>query len=340
MCAYGAVPLMLLTSLAPADGVTIQKITDRVVVASSDPWSTNVIGVKTDAGLVVVDTHLSPTIGRRCREAIEQVFPDSSLAYVINTHFHLDHAGGNRAYADATIVGHTLTRPLQEPSELVGWAKSALERGRKKIQEAGSDSAEGRSAARTNARWEEVIKDYERPDISLQPSVTFTDRLTMHLGGATLRLIYYGKAHSTSDILVHIPEEKTLIVGALFSPGQLPGGYVTDDWDVSRWLKALDMVMSDGEVPEHVITGHAEATNGQELIRAREYIVRLWTAVTKAHGEGLSLEQAKARLALDRQFADYAQMRRKNWAGQEIHPKNIEAFWKCAERGRDKTDAP
>jgi cyclase len=327
-----AVPFLLAASLLSAEDVAVRKLTDRVVVVSSDPWGTNVVGVKTERGIVVVDTHLSPSIGLRCRAAVENAFGETRLAYVINTHYHLDHAGGNRAFAGATVVGHENARPLQAPAELLGWAKSALEQGRKKLAAAGAAGEEGGRIARGNARWEEVIADYAGPDPAVPPNITFDDRLTLHLGDVTLRLIYFGRAHSTSDILVHVPEEKVLVAAALVAPGQLAGGYTTDEWDVPRWLAALDSVLTGGEVPTYVVPGHGSPVTGAELVRGREYLGRLWLAVTEMRGRGVTQEQARRELALERRFPEYRDLRQTNWAGQDVHTRNVEGFWRCAER--------
>lgn len=329
---FAIVPFLLLTSLVSAEDVTVRKLTDRVMVVSSDPWATNVVAVKTEKGIVVIDTHLSPSIARRCRAAIEKTFGEHKFAYVVNTHGHLDHTGGNAVFADATIVGHDNTRPLQEAQELVGWAKASLEQGQKKVAEVGPESVEGKSVAHTNALWEEVVADYARTGMTLAPSLTFDDRMTLHLGDVTLRLIYFGRAHSTSDILVHIPEEKVVVMGSLVSPGQLAGGHTTDDWDVPQWLEAYDAVLSPGTPPIYVVAGHGPVMTGAELARGREYLGRLWAAVTEMQRSGATLARAQKELALDRRFAEYRDLRQKNWAGQDVHTKNVEAFWKCAER--------
>jgi cyclase len=326
------VPLLLMAPLLSAEDVTVRKLTDRVVVVTSDPWGTNVVGVKTEKGIVVVDTHLSPSIGRRCRAAIETAFGQNKLAYVINTHYHLDHAGGNRAFDGVTIIGHENARPLQDPAELLGWAKSAVEQGRKRLAEIGPASEEGKGVARGNALWEEVIADYADPQIAVPPSSTFDDRLTLHLGDVTMRLIYFGRAHSTSDILVFLPEEKVLVAGALVAPGQLAGGHTTDEWDVPRWLSAFDAVLQDGRAPTYVVPGHGGVMAGAELVRGREYLGKLWAAVTEMQHRGATLEQAKSELALERRFPEYRGLRQKNWAGQDVHTKNIDTFWRCAER--------
>jgi glyoxylase-like metal-dependent hydrolase (beta-lactamase superfamily II) len=332
VCLLAALPFLLVTPLLSAEDVTVRRITDRVVVVSSDPWATNVVAVKTAQGIVVIDTHISPSIARRCRAAIEKTFGEGKLAYVVNTHFHLDHAGGNLAFADATIVGHDNTRPLQEQKEMADWAKAALEQGRKKLGEVGTASEEGKRIARGNALWAEVVADYEKPGIAVPPTLTFDDRMTLHLGDVTLRLIYFGRAHSTSDIFVYLPEQKVLVAAALVAPGQLAGGHTTDEWDVPQWLAAYDAVLAGGAAPAYVVPGHGEVMTGAELVCGREYLGKLWAAVTEMQGRGATLEQAKGELALERRFPEYGDLRQKNWAGQDVHTRNLEGFWRCAER--------
>jgi hypothetical protein len=105
-----------------------------------------------------------------------------------------------------------------------------------------------------------------------------------------------------------VPDEKPLAVGALLVAGQLPGGYMSEGWDVPAWLAALDTVLADS-TPEHVVAGHGEPLSGAELVRTRDYFEGLWKAVLEQRAEGRTLEEARPQLHLERRFPDLVSLR-------------------------------
>ncbi len=70
--------------------------------------TTTVVAFATEKGIVVVDTFGVPEIDAQLREVIARELGRSDFAFLINTHEHRDHTGGNSAYDDCTIVGHEL----------------------------------------------------------------------------------------------------------------------------------------------------------------------------------------------------------------------------------------
>ena len=70
--------------------------------------STTTFAFATEKGIVVVDTFGVPEVDSQLRQAIARELGRSDFTYLINTHEHGDHTGGNAVYADCTIVGHEL----------------------------------------------------------------------------------------------------------------------------------------------------------------------------------------------------------------------------------------
>ena len=66
----------------------------------------NVVAVRTDSGIVVIDSFTSPEMGNDARDLIRNHFPNLPIKYLINTHHHSDHIGGNASFGDACIIGH------------------------------------------------------------------------------------------------------------------------------------------------------------------------------------------------------------------------------------------
>ena len=191
------------------------------------------------------------------KKIIEQEFGDSEFIYLINTHGHYDHTTGNQAFFDVPIIAHDNCK-----SEIVDfWNDTA--RVNRSIYEAEERLKNRQSSLELNSDmwkfYESLMQQISSLNETLKdnfnvtyPTITFNDRLNLDLGDVTFQLIYFGEAHTTSDIIIYIPEEKTLCIGDLFGKGGAP------DFDVSknnkRWFEVMDWAM-DQEI-EKIIYGH------------------------------------------------------------------------------------
>ena len=97
----------LLVPAANAQDVSIRRVTDRVITLSMSNLSihTNVTVIETRKGLVCIETESVPSVMKKIKKAAEIKLGRNDWAYVINTHPHLHHAGGNAAFPDTPIIG-------------------------------------------------------------------------------------------------------------------------------------------------------------------------------------------------------------------------------------------
>ena len=72
------------------------------------------------------------------------------------------------------------------------------------------------------------------------PQITYRDRLTIHLGGKEIQVLYLGKGHTRSDSIIFVPQDRIAYVSELFFSDQFL--YINDGYGVS-WLKTLDAVV-------------------------------------------------------------------------------------------------
>ena len=176
---------------------------------------TNVVVLASRRGLVVIDTGVLPSRAEALRSAIAKEFNRTDFAYVINTHPHFDHVDGNRAFSETPIVAHQNSiRQMRQwygsPAGIDAFLRTRSEwktelEARLKKEAAGSpDEARAREQMAEN---DALMDDFRNGRFSLSlPGLTFNDRLTLRLDDLTLNLIYFGRAHTESDILVHVPE--------------------------------------------------------------------------------------------------------------------------------------
>jgi glyoxylase-like metal-dependent hydrolase (beta-lactamase superfamily II) len=305
-------------------------------IGREDP--TNVVALASRRGLVVIDTGVLPSRGAALRSAIEREFKRRDFSYVINTHGHFDHSNGNQAFSDVPIIGHQnagreMNRWFQSPDAVAAFLKSRaeyqaeLEAGLKMAATGSRDEIRVREQLAENAA---LVDDLRQGRLVLtRPTVTLSDRLTIDLGDLTLNLLYFGRAHTESDILVHVPEVRLLAVGDLFFKSWLPS-FQGQRADVPRWLQTLDGFPAGLQAVERVIGGHGEPMSGDELRAQVAYLRGIWEGVAAARRDGLTLAATKERLPFDDKSPFLAGLIRRGRTGLGLdrHPANIEAAWR------------
>ena len=172
--------------------------------------STFLIGNK---GILVVDTGFDATEGTKLLRAIRSV---SSLPveYIVNTHYHRDHQGGNSVVGPSAVVIST------------DW---------------------------TRERTLEIIQSQPPQEHPLfRPAdVSFQEKLTVHLEPYSAEVYFPGKAHTSGDALVYFPHQHAIAAGDLFLKRSSPA---MDVGSVENWIRALDHVLSlpvETVVPGH-----------------------------------------------------------------------------------------
>ncbi len=146
------------------------------------------------------------------------------------------------------------------------------------------------------------------------PDITFSDRMTLELGGKPVELIYTGRNHSDNSIVMLFPEERTLFAVDFVSVKRLPFRNLSDsyypDWiDSLRRVEALDF--------DILAPGHGAMGTRQDVSDHRQYHEDLYNAVVSAARAGQSLEQMKGSITLDKykDWGAYADWRELNFEG-------------------------
>jgi glyoxylase-like metal-dependent hydrolase (beta-lactamase superfamily II) len=335
---------MLLAGAGRSAGefINIEKLSDRVILAYwvGTDRRCNLTAIQAQKGLVIVDTEMSPRIMAPIKKRIEQVFGRSDWAYVINTHAHDNHAGGNSLFQGAVIVGHDnlaedmqwLIRRQTEPD----FKRRELDRAAQLIQnlravlpQVARNRAQARMIQGEIKFWELHTQDLQEGYEIVKPSLLFADKHTLDLGDLQLELVFFGKGHSLSDTLVYIPQEKLLVSGAVvYQRGQLPEiGEQSELQDIHRFLAVLDRFLADGVKIDHVVPSHSLPLVKSDLVPVRDYYQRMLAGVRAARQEGLTLEQATARLAVRTNFPAFREVPPGFWS-YGMHERNVRNLWR------------
>ena len=238
----------------PVGQTALRQIIPGHYVFSSGTFNSGVI--VTSEGVVVLDALNSEAAGRAEREAIANTIRQPVRVLVSST-FHNNYTKGNLAYAGVWKIGHENYR-----TDLLALMQ------REKV-----------SAEEQKARL---------------PDQTFRDRVTLHLGGKEIQILYVGRAHTRGDSIIYVPQDRIAYLSELFFADQFL--YIDDGYGLD-WLKALDAVEALGAeifVPAHGRIPADPRETRQGLVRFRQMLVDIRDAVQKEIARGATEDQAVA----------------------------------------------
>jgi len=303
----------------------LRQLNPRTVLVSGGPQNINITAFRTESGIVVVDTGSSEAEGKEARKLIEEAFQGMDFAYIINTHSHWDHISGNSVFPEARIVAHQRCRDVIEKKgegpERPQAGGAAPENSIEELT-AEKDTDMPPPPPPTGTIWFEG----DKYDLTV-PDITFEDSLSLYCGDTTFRLLYFGEAHTVSDIVILVPEAGFLLAGDLFFHNWLP---VFSEWiqpDIRRWEVARKQIFSGTSELETVIPGHGPLMKAGELEKQLDYRIKLWESVEKAADDGSSLDAVLRRLSIEGMFPDLAAANIKDSRGRAVHDENIRAIF-------------
>jgi cyclase len=216
----------------------------------------NVTALVTDEGVILVDDKFAVDYDNIMR--MLSTVTDQPVRYVVNTHHHGDHTGGNAR--------------MQE----MGVQVIASEQARRYMAGGGLPGA---------------------------PTMTYDDRAYLHLGGKTVELHYFGRAHTSGDTFVYLPEHRVLATGDAFTEG-LPTPQLVDyqgGGSAVEWPATLDEALRlDFDT---VIPGHGNVTDKAGLQAFRDNAAAMVDGVRRMLDDGRTPEQIGEALRTDFQGA-------------------------------------
>ncbi len=249
--------------------------------------------------VLIVDSHMTPAAAWALREELKEI-TDKPIRYVVNTHFHFDHAHGNQVFGpEVEIIAHSFTRQKLASGESRkgrAWESFVLPTpGRIAEAEEELESLEGDEHQQLAERIA-GMKSYwaaTQSVVPTAPTLTLDQRMVLHRGGREIQLLFSGRGHTGGDVVVFLPAERVLITGDLLTEG-IP--YMGDSFPVD-WVETLEAVKALDF--EHVLPGHGKVFRGKaKLSHLQEYLRDLWIEAAKARGRGLSAEQAAREIDL------------------------------------------
>lgn len=307
--------------LKPEDNFTLVKLADGVYAAIAKPGglaSGNAGFVVGDNGVLVFDTFFTPEAAQELIE-VAQKEGKQPVKYAVNSHYHLDHTGGNQIFTakGIPVIGH---------DRLIEWqtsknrrflpAKEELQKrigdSQKQINDTPAEQAEKRAEFQRRLRRLEAMVAIQLTN----PTVTFgSGLLRLYLGKREV-VLFTLPGHTGGDVLAFVPDANVVFTGDMSWRKTLPN---LVDATVNDWILSLDKLLNDYPTARFV-PGHGEVASSQDVTEFREYLDDLRTRVKQAMGEGLTLDQAKERLKLPEKY--------KGFAFQNFATPNVEDMYK------------
>lgn len=248
--------------------IETKALSDRVIIVKLG--GNAIIAISTQKGIVVVDAGMSNSLTEKFRRIIEKEFNRNDFAYLFNTHSHPDHTGGNQVFSDIEIIAHKncisgISENWKDPEGAKARLKQIISQLNHDLHTREPGSNDWRDFMSQKILFEHTLQDFMTNRAVTLPTVTFTDTLNLDFGDVSCHLVYFGKAHSESDILIHIPEEKILMTGDLFSAwGKLHFDNKTG-MDKDRWMVVKQWVAGKMDEIETIITGHGQILSKTDL---------------------------------------------------------------------------
>ncbi|MEZ5069566.1 MAG: MBL fold metallo-hydrolase [Bacteroidales bacterium] len=235
------------------DPVSLQQISDHVYQINGGSGANGGL-IVCETGLVVIDSKMDESSVKQSLEAIRAI-SGKPILYLVNTHSDGDHIQGNRFFPQGiTVVAHE------------------------------------------NCRADFFKENFGRPSdwgeeafYPFTPSLTFTDHLTLWLGQDRIDLQYFGRGHTSGDIVVTLPGEKVAFIGDLFFAGRPQLIHSVKEGDSFQYVKTLTGILESVDA-ETYISGHSAPVGKEELIAHIAGVEKRQQKVKELMEAGMDLE--------------------------------------------------
>lgn len=239
--------------------VETTKIADGVYALKGAGGNLGLV-VGTDRAFLVDDQY-APMVPK-IRAAIAAV-TDKPVSFVLNTHWHGDHTGGNEAFAEAgaIVVAHDNVRTRLSTDQFV-------------------------------AAFDRAVPASPKGAL---PIITFNDEISFHVGGHTVKAIHIPSAHTDGDAIVQLQEVDVIHTGDLVFYGLYPVVDYSSGGSLKGMADATARLLAMSDADTRFIPGHGPAVIGRkELAEYLEMLRVVHARLETLIGEGKTLEQVLA----------------------------------------------
>jgi glyoxylase-like metal-dependent hydrolase (beta-lactamase superfamily II) len=259
---------LLVASAAQAEGQDFSKVEIKATRVAGSVYMLEAagagnIGVSVgEDGILLVDDQFAP-LAPKIQAALKNITPQP-VKFVLNTHWHGDHTGGNEPFAaTASIIAH--------------------ENVRKRLGvESRSPTGQTRPAA---------------PKAAL-PVITFEDRVTVHINGEDISAIHFPRGHTDGDAIIFFSKSNVVHMGDDFISGRFPIIDLKSGGSVTGLAANLDRVIAQIPASAKIIPGHGQVSTLEDLKNYASMIKESIALVEAGIRAGKPLDQLKSEKVL------------------------------------------
>jgi glyoxylase-like metal-dependent hydrolase (beta-lactamase superfamily II) len=209
--------------------------------------------------------------------------------------------------------------------------KAMLKDWGERLEKAPPDSKDARFFREGLIVFRSVIEELQSGFQPAFPTVLFERSLVLDMGDMTVELYAVGGNHTPSDIMIFVPEEGLAAVGDTWPDQVLPNLRKGGPWDLDLILENWGRIVEGGREIKHVNFAHSDMRLGVETFKQQyRYLKTLWDGLRDLKARGGTLEEAKARYVIERDFPHFKD-RILKMRGADIHRGNVEAIWEKLE---------
>jgi cyclase len=237
--------------------IEAQKISDGIYMLTGSGGN---VGVSVgDDGVAIIDDQYPP-LAPKIMAALQKL-SEKPVKFVVNTHWHGDHTGGNEAFgkAGSIIVAHGNVRRRMSVEQVSGV----------------------------------FVKIPASPVMAL-PIVTFDRAVTLHWNGEDLEVIHVPNAHTDGDAIIRFRKSNVVHMGDIFFNYWYPFIDTGSGGSVNGVVSAVDAVLASIDDKTKIIPGHGEVATRADLVTYRDMLVTVRDRITKLIEEGRTREEVVA----------------------------------------------
>ena len=273
-------------------------------LAPDGTWGWSNAGLIVDSGeSLLVDTLFDLRMTQEMLDAMKGAEPKAaaSIGTLVNTHANGDHCHGNELVEGAEVIASQAS--AEEMAEVTPEMLAAM----MDMADSGKDELSG--------YLRHCFGAFDFHGIChTPPTRTFTDHLEVRVGTKEVELIQVGPAHTRGDVLVHVPEDRTVFTGDILFIGGTP---IMWAGPVDRWIEACRRI--EAMDVETVVPGHGPFTGKQGAADVRGYFEWLRAEARERFEGGMAPLEA----ALDIPLGDYA-----DWSDAERIAVNVHTLFR------------
>jgi cyclase len=221
-------------------------------------------------GIVIVDDQFAPLADKIQAALKELKITDKPVRFVINTHYHGDHTGGNEPFSNtgSTVIAQDNVRKRLESGGTAG--------------NGGSIKMEAKPASKATL-----------------PIITFEHDVTVHLNGEDIRALHFPAGHTDGDSIIFFPKNNVVHMGDDFVRYGFPFIDVASGGSVQGMIDAIEKATAQLPADVKVIPGHGDLSNLDDVRAFVKMLKETSAVVQKALDSHKTLEQMKQEKILE-----------------------------------------